>query len=153
MPQLTSAVFLPAWRSCWAPPRAHRFIWHLPTHTVGSSCDRQRADALTSHLLAGDCDPPCATSRPVRARRLPRGLLRRMARGEAFQVVRDLFYLRPTVGRLCATAEPPLAMMPIRAADFRDCIGGGKHAIRSCPTAISRRGDGRATPVLPESRR
>ncbi len=135
MPQLPSAVFLARLEELLGEGHVTRTgsSWHLPTHTVElSPADRQRADALASHLLAGDCDPPwvrdlaglCALDEAA-----TRGLLRRMAmRGEVFQVVRDLFYPRATVGRLCAVAAGLAAANDgrIRAADFRDRIGGGR---------------------------
>ena len=51
-----------------------------------------------------------------------------LERGEAFQVVRDLFYARATVAQMCALAVELAAGEDgrIRAADFRDRIGGGR---------------------------
>ncbi|MHB8787797.1 MAG: SelB domain-containing protein [Thauera sp.] len=94
--------------------------------------ERERADLLLKHLIGGTFDPPwvrdlaasCAISEAE-----VRSLLRRMAmRGEVFQVVRDLFYARATVARLTSIVAELAAQHEgrIRAADFRDAIGGGR---------------------------
>ncbi len=134
-PQLPSAVFLVLLEALLADGRLARMgsYWHLPAHTVELSvADRQRADAMIAQLVAGAYDPPwvrelaglCALEEAA-----TRSLLRRVAmRGEIFQVVRDLFYPRPTIARLCAIASELAATHDgqIRAADFRDRIGGGR---------------------------
>lgn len=133
--QLPPAVFLARLEELLAEGRIARAgsAWHLPSHTVElSAADREKADALLARLQAGAFDPPwvrdlaaaCALSEAE-----VRGLLRRIAlRGEVFQVVRDLFYARTTVAQMCALvielAEAGEGR--IRAADFRDRIGGGR---------------------------
>ena len=134
-PQLPSAVFLSRLEALLDDGRLVRMgsYWHMPTHTVElGTADRERADAMLAHLLAGEYDPPwvrdlaalCALEEGA-----TRSLLRRVAmRGEIFQVVRDLFYPCVTVARLSAIATELAAANEgrIRAADFRDRIGGGR---------------------------
>jgi selenocysteine-specific elongation factor len=133
--QLPPAVFLARLEELLAEGRIARAgsAWHLPSHTVElSAADREKADALLARLQAGAFDPPwvrelaaaCTLSETE-----VRSLLRRIAlRGEAFQVVRDLFYARATVAQMCALAVELAAGEDgrIRAADFRDRIGGGR---------------------------
>ena len=134
-PQLPSAVFLSRLEALLDDGRLVRMgsYWHMPTHTVElGTADRERADAMLAHLLAGEYDPPwvrdlaalCALEEGA-----TRSLLRRVAMwGEIFQVVRDLFYPCVTVARLSAIATELAAANEgrIRAADFRDRIGGGR---------------------------
>ena len=94
--------------------------------------DRRRADALLVLLAEGAYDPPWVRDL-ADACGIPeaevRSLLRRVAmRGEVFQVVRDLFYPRATVGRLAGIVAELADRNEgrVRAADFRDLIGGGR---------------------------
>ncbi len=135
LPQLDGAVFLALLEGLRDEGRVARSgsAWHLPAHTVELSAgDRSRADALLARLVDGAFDPPWVRDLAA-ACQLPeaevRSLLRRIAmRGEAFQIVRDLFYPRATVVRLSALAGELAAGCEgrIRAAEFRDRIGGGR---------------------------
>ncbi len=134
-PQLPPAVFLARLEELLAEGRVARAgsAWHLPSHTVElSAADRDKADALLARLHDGAFDPPwvrdLATACVVSETEV-RSLLRRIAmRGEVFQVIRDLFYPRATVAQMCALAIELAAAQDgrIRAADFRDRIGGGR---------------------------
>ncbi|WP_068805965.1 selenocysteine-specific translation elongation factor [Thauera phenolivorans] len=134
-PQLPPDVFLARLEALLDEGRVARAgsSWHLPSHTVElTPADRRRADLLVEHLLAGSFDPPWVRELAARCdldEAATRSLLRRMAmRGEIFQVVRDLFYPRPTVARLSAIATELAEANDghVRAADFRDRIGGGR---------------------------
>ncbi|MBN8441099.1 MAG: SelB C-terminal domain-containing protein, partial [Thauera sp.] len=134
-PQLPSAAFLARLEALLAAGEVARAgaAWHLPTHTVElSPTDRARADALLARLVDGAFDPPWVRDLAGAcdlAEADVRSLLRRLAmRGEVFQVVRDLFYPRACVARM-AEIVARLASDGdgrIRAADFRDHIGGGR---------------------------
>ncbi len=134
-PRLPSPVFLARLEALLDAGRVARAgsAWHLPGHAVElSSQDRERADALSGLLVAGVFNPPWVrdlAAACVMEEAQVRSLLRKMAmRGEVFQVVRDLFYPRATVIRLCEIALV-LAQAHegrIRAADLRDIIGGGR---------------------------
>ncbi|ATE62099.1 selenocysteine-specific translation elongation factor [Thauera sinica] len=107
--------------------------WHLPAHTAElGAADRARADELIARLAAGGFDPPWVRDLAAAcalAEADVRSLLRRLAmRGEVFQVVRDLFYARGNVAEMQAIAAGLAAGddRRIRAADFRDRIGGGR---------------------------
>ncbi|THF62093.1 selenocysteine-specific translation elongation factor [Pseudothauera rhizosphaerae] len=136
VPQLASPVFLALLEALLAEGRLARAgsAWHLPGHTVElSPADRERADSLLARLADGRFDPPwvrdlaAATGfTEADVRRLLRQLA---ARGEAFQVVRDLFYPAATVAELAAIVADLAAQDEsgrIRAAAFRDRIGGGR---------------------------
>jgi selenocysteine-specific elongation factor len=133
--RIPPAVFLARLEALLAEGRIARAgsAWHLPSHTVElDPADRLRADALLALLAEGAYDPPwvrdlAATSAIPEAE--VRSLLLRIAmRGEVFQVVRDLFYPRATVARLAGIVSGLAAREEgrLRAADFRDLIGGGR---------------------------
>jgi selenocysteine-specific elongation factor len=134
-PQIPPAVFLARLEDLLAEGRIARAgsAWHLPAHTVElGPVDRERADALLTRLTDGAYDPPWVRDLAA-ACALPesevRSLLRRIAmRGEVFQIVRDLFYPRATVNRLGRIVGELAAQNDgrVRAADFRDIIGGGR---------------------------
>jgi selenocysteine-specific elongation factor len=134
-PQLPPAIFLARLESLLADGRLRRAgsAWHLPTHTAElSPAERLRADEILRRLLDGAFDPPwvrdLAASCGMEEAEVRR-LLRRVAmRGEVFQIVRDLFYPRATVARMVGIVRELAADNDgrIRAADFRDRIGGGR---------------------------
>ncbi|WP_068637223.1 selenocysteine-specific translation elongation factor [Thauera butanivorans] len=134
-PQLPPAVFLARLESLLADERLRRAgsAWHLPTHTAElSPAERLRADAILLRLADGAFDPPwvrdLAASCNMEEAEVRR-LLRRMAmRGEVFQIVRDLFYPRATVTQMVGIVRELAAGNDgrIRAAGFRDRIGGGR---------------------------
>lgn len=138
-PQVPAAAFAD-WLETWlAAGRLARSgsAWHLPDHRVELDArDRQRADRLLPWLLDKPFDPPWV--RDIAARlgepeNLTRELLKRLAaRGEACQVVRDLFYAPAAIRNLGRIAgELTDAQGTIRAADFRDRSGvGRKRAIQ-----------------------
>ena len=134
-PRIPAPVFLSRLEELLSEGRIARAgsAWHLPSHTVElDPADRRRADALLALLADGAYDPPwvrdlAATSAIPETE--VRSLLRRIAmRGEVFQVVRDLFYPRATVARLVEIVSGLAARNDghVRAADFRDLIGGGR---------------------------
>ncbi|WP_415258612.1 selenocysteine-specific translation elongation factor [Thauera phenylacetica] len=134
-PRLPAPAFLARLEALLAEGRIARAgsAWHLPSHTVElDRADRRRADALLARLAEGAYDPPWvrdladACGIPEAA---VRSLLRRVAmRGEVFQVVHDLFYPRATVARLAGIVTELAERNEgrVRAADFRDLIGGGR---------------------------
>lgn len=138
-PQAPAAAFL-EWLTLWLDEgRLARTgsAWHLPDHRVELDArDRRLADTLLPWLHDTALEPPWV--RDIAARlgqpeALTRDLLKRLAaRGEACQVVRDLFYAPAAVRRLGAIATELMAGQgAIRAADFRDRTGlGRKRAIQ-----------------------
>lgn len=136
LPQFASPTFLALLEILLADGRLARAgsAWHLPGHTVElSPAERERADRLLALLADGRFDPPwvrdlAATTGFAEAE--VRRLLRQLAaRGEAFQVVRDLFYPAAVVAELAGIAGELAALDEggrIRAAAFRDRIGGGR---------------------------
>lgn len=138
-PQLASAVFLACLESLREEGRLARAgsAWHLPDHVLElTASDRALADRVLEDLLAGEFDPPwvrdLAATHTLDEAAVRRLLLRLAARGEVFQVVRDLFYPRATVRALTELVET-LALEDgaegggrVRAAVLRDRIGGGR---------------------------
>ena len=135
-PNLAGPVFLARLEALLAEGRLCKAgaAWHLPEHTAElDATDRALADTLLAHLADGAFDPPwvrdLAAHASVPEAAIRRLLLRLATRGEVYQVVRDLFYPAPTVAALvahaaaCAAADP---VARIRAAAFRDRIGGGR---------------------------
>lgn len=111
--------------------------WHLPDHTVELDArDRRLADTLLPWLHDTGFEPPWVrdiATRLGQPEALTRDLLKRLAtRGEACQVVRDLFYAPAAIRRLGTIASELMAEHgAIRAADFRDRSGlGRKRAIQ-----------------------
>ena len=111
--------------------------WHLPGHRIElDDGDRLRAGRLLPWLLEKPFDPPWL--RDIAARlgepeARSRELLKRLAaRGEACQVVRDLFYAPDAIRSLGRIASDLMeAEGCIRAAAFRDRSGlGRKRAIQ-----------------------
>ncbi|QEL64484.1 selenocysteine-specific elongation factor [Oryzomicrobium terrae] len=120
--------------------------WHLPEHTVELDArERLRAEKLLPWLRDEPFDPPWV--RDI-AQRLgepeseTRRLLKKLAaRGEAYQVVKDLFYAPEALSRLVAIVaslagageegSEPGRLGLVKAADFRDATGlGRKRAIQ-----------------------
>ena len=111
--------------------------WHLPAHSAEFSArDKTLSEAILPLLEAGEYDPPWVRdlAKKLRAPEQDvRSLLVRLARrGDAYQVVKDLFYSRTSIGRLARIAEAlEHEAGVVRAADFRDRIGlGRKRAIQ-----------------------
>ncbi|MFM9924673.1 selenocysteine-specific translation elongation factor [Variovorax sp. H27-G14] len=110
---------------------------HLPDHAARlNEAEHKLAQKLLPRLADGGFDPPwvrdlakdCAVSEPL-VRQTLASLARR---GEAFQVVKDLYYPLATVERLAAMARECLeAPEGLQAASFRDATGlGRKRAIQ-----------------------
>ena len=110
---------------------------HLPDHAARlNEAEQKLAQKLLPRLADGGFDPPwvrdlakdCAASEPM-VRQTLASLARR---GEAFQVVKDLYYPLATVERLAAMARDCLAQPEgLQAASFRDASGlGRKRAIQ-----------------------
>jgi selenocysteine-specific elongation factor len=111
---------------------------HLPTHAV--TLDAQE-EALAQSVLAsienGRFDPPwvrdLATLHGVSEDDMRRLLKKLSRRGDVFQVVRDLFYARASIGTLAklAAEQAQLQNGAIGAAGFRDATAlGRKRAIQ-----------------------
>jgi len=111
--------------------------WHLPGHAARLAPEEEALAArLLARLEAGGFDPPWVRDL-ARAEGLPeevvRTLLRKLARrGEAAQVVKDLFYAPRRVRELAAiAAELAAAEGGVQAARFRDATGlGRKRAVQ-----------------------
>jgi len=110
---------------------------HLPAHAARlGEAEQKLAQKLLPRLADGGFDPPwvrelakdCAASEPM-VRQTLASLARR---GEAFQVVKDLYYPLATVERLAAIARECLdGPQGLQAASFRDATGlGRKRAIQ-----------------------
>jgi selenocysteine-specific elongation factor len=110
---------------------------HLPDHAARlNEAEQKLAQKLLPKLADGGFDPPwvrdlakdCAASEPM-----VRQTLASLARqGEAFQVVKDLYYPLATIERLAELARDCLAQPEgLQAASFRDATGlGRKRAIQ-----------------------
>ncbi|SEJ59242.1 MULTISPECIES: selenocysteine-specific translation elongation factor [unclassified Variovorax] len=110
---------------------------HLPDHAARlDEAEHKLAQKLLPRLADGGFDPPwvrdlakdCAASEPM-VRQTLASLARR---GEAFQVVKDLYYPLATVERLAAIARDCLdGPEGLQASSFRDATGlGRKRAIQ-----------------------
>lgn len=110
---------------------------HLPDHAARlDEAEQKLAQKLLPRLADGGFDPPwvrdlakdCAASEAM-VRQTLASLARR---GEAFQVVKDLYYPLATVERLAAIARDCLdGPAGLEAASFRDATGlGRKRAIQ-----------------------
>ncbi|RIX76456.1 selenocysteine-specific translation elongation factor [Acidovorax cavernicola] len=110
---------------------------HLPDHAARlGEAEQKLAQKLLPKLADGGFDPPwvrdlakdCAVSEPL-VRQTLASLARR---GEAFQVVKDLYYPLATVERLAVLARGCLdGPEGLQAASFRDATGlGRKRAIQ-----------------------
>jgi selenocysteine-specific elongation factor len=110
---------------------------HLPDHAARlNEAEQKLAQKLLPRLADGGFDPPwvrdlakdCAVSEPM-VRQTLASLARR---GEAFQVVKDLYYPLATIERLAALARDCLGGPEgLQAASFRDATGlGRKRAIQ-----------------------
>lgn len=110
---------------------------HLPDHAARlNKAEQNLAQKLLPRLADGGFDPPwvrdlakdCAASEAT-VRQTLASLARR---GEAFQVVKDLYYPLATVERLAAIARDCLdGPAGLEAASFRDATGlGRKRAIQ-----------------------
>jgi selenocysteine-specific elongation factor len=111
--------------------------WHLPAHSAEfSQRDKVLSEGILPLVEAGEYDPPWVRdlAKKLRAPEQDvRSLLVRLARrGDVFQVVKDLFYSRKSIGRLARIAKQLDDQAGVvRAAAFRDEIGlGRKRAIQ-----------------------
>ncbi|SDM21685.1 selenocysteine-specific translation elongation factor SelB [Oryzisolibacter propanilivorax] len=110
---------------------------HLPGHAARlSAAEEQLAQRLRPPLLAGNFDPPWVRTLAADLA-VPEALVRQTLaslarRGEAFQVVKDLYYPTATLERLAAIARGCEAQGDgLNAAAFRDATGlGRKRAIQ-----------------------
>ncbi|MCR5864806.1 selenocysteine-specific translation elongation factor [Aquincola sp. J276] len=110
---------------------------HLPAHAARlSEAEEKLVGRLMPAMLEGGFDPPWArdlaklTSTPEPMVRLTLANLSR--RGQAFAVVKDLYYPLPTIERLAGLARQAAAgPQGLCAASFRDATGlGRKRAIQ-----------------------
>ena len=116
-------------------------LWHLPSHRVELDAgEEQLAERLLPMLLESPFDPLWVRDLAARLSAddaAVRGLLRKLAaQGQAFQIVRDLFFHRDAVRQLAkiierlglpaATGIPATSPAPVKAAALRDAIGGGR---------------------------
>jgi selenocysteine-specific elongation factor len=105
---------------------------HLPGHRAElSAAEQALARDVLPLLLAAPFDPPwvrdIAAQLGADERTLRKLLLRLVRRGEVFQVVRDLFYVRSAVAELSNIAKELQADTgQVLAAEFRDRIGVGR---------------------------
>jgi selenocysteine-specific elongation factor len=103
-----------------------------PAHRVAlSDRESELAAALMPHIVAGAFDPPWVRDLAARLDAPEdevRQTLRKLnAHGDAYQVVRDLFYAPECVRELAAIAQRVAgAHGAIEAAAFRDAIGLGR---------------------------
>ncbi len=117
---------------------ALRGVWlHLPGHVIAlSAADAQLAGKLGPLLVAGRFDPPwvreLAATVHESEERVRVVLRKQVARGGAYQVVRDLFYAPERIAELagivgsCAREHGGVS-----AAGFRDSVGlGRKRAVQ-----------------------
>jgi len=115
-----------------------RGVWlHLPEHVIAlSPADAQLAQRLEPLLVAGRFDPPwvreLAATVHENEERVRAVLRKQVARGGAYQVVRDLFYAPERIAELagivgaCAREQGGVS-----AAGFRDSVGlGRKRAVQ-----------------------
>ncbi|AVO50046.1 selenocysteine-specific translation elongation factor [Melaminivora suipulveris] len=110
---------------------------HLPDHAARlSAAEEALAQRLRPHLLEGAFDPPWVRTLAADLRE-PEALVRQTLaslarRGEAFQVVKDLYYPTATLERLAAIARTcETSPGGLQAAAFRDASGlGRKRAIQ-----------------------
>ncbi len=110
---------------------------HLPEHAITlSAADELLASRLAPLLVAGRFDPPwvrdlAATLHEPEER--VRAVLRKLvARGGAYQIVRDLFYARERIAELAGVIETCAREGgSVSAAGFRDAVGlGRKRAVQ-----------------------
>jgi len=110
---------------------------HLPEHAVTlSAADQQLARKLEPLLTAGGFDPPwvrdLAATLHEPEERVRAVLRKQVARGGAYQVVRDLFYARERIAELAGIIETCAREQgAVSAAGFRDTTGlGRKRAVQ-----------------------
>lgn len=138
-PRVDDAVFRHALDGLVAGGRVVRSgHWlHLPAHAARlSEAEEKLVGKLMPAMLEGDFDPPWArdlaklTATPEPMVRLTLANLSR--RGQAFAVVKDLYYPLPTIERLAGLARQAAAgPQGLCAASFRDATGlGRKRAIQ-----------------------
>ncbi len=110
---------------------------HLPEHEVAlSAADALLAGRLEPLLLAGRFDPPwvrdLAATVHESEERVRAVLRKQVARGGAYQVVRDLFYARERIAELARVVDACVRERGgVSAAGFRDSVGlGRKRAVQ-----------------------
>ncbi|MDR5762867.1 selenocysteine-specific translation elongation factor [Caballeronia sp. LZ035] len=111
---------------------------HLPAHAVTLDAREETlARAVLASLQQGRFDPPwvrdLAKTHGVAEEDMRRLLKKLARRGDAYQVVRDLFYDRATIGVLARLVAEQAAAQggALGAAHFRDATGlGRKRAIQ-----------------------
>jgi selenocysteine-specific elongation factor len=133
-PQVDRAVFPPLlayWLGTGLLARSGA-LWHLPSHRVElTATESMLAARALPWLLETPHDPPWV--RDIAARLgvdepVARVLMKKIAgQGDVFQIVRDLFFHRDTVGDLASIVREIAVTTPaIKAATLRDRIGGGR---------------------------
>ncbi|MGJ7544568.1 selenocysteine-specific translation elongation factor [Variovorax sp. LT1R16] len=110
---------------------------HLPAHAAVLSATEERlAQTLLPQMAEGGFDPPWVRDLAKNNNAPEPGVRQTLAslarRGQAFQVVKDLYYPAATVERLAALARDCMAGAEgLQAASFRDATGlGRKRAIQ-----------------------
>jgi selenocysteine-specific elongation factor len=134
MPNVTDAVWRAAIDDLVRQQVVQRrgYWLHLPEHRITLGEREQRlALALRSAIDAGRFDPPWVRELAVSVRASDdevRLVLRKcVARGEVYQIVRDLFYCRGRVRELAAVLRGLVQQRgAVEAGAFRDAIGVGR---------------------------
>lgn len=110
---------------------------HLPAHAaVLSAAEERLAQKLLPQMADGGFDPPwvrdLAKNNNVAEPVVRQTLASLARRGQAFQVIKDLYYPAATIERLAALARACMASAEgLQAASFRDATGlGRKRAIQ-----------------------
>ncbi len=117
--------------------RCNKHWLHLPEHRVALNDSEQRlAQKLFATIAAGRFDPPWVRDLAVTARasdaEVRRVLRKGMAQGEVYEIVRDLYYHRDSVGELGRVLKALGDQHGVvQSAQYRDAIGvGRKRAIQ-----------------------
>jgi selenocysteine-specific elongation factor len=112
--------------------RCNKHWLHLPEHRIALSDSEQRlAQKLFATIAAGRFDPPwvrdlAATTRAPDAE-VRRVLRKGMAQGEVYEIVRDLYYHRDSVGELSRVLKALRDQHGVvQSAQYRDAIGVGR---------------------------
>jgi selenocysteine-specific elongation factor len=134
LPEIPDAL----WRALIAALVYERLVirsgpWlHLPEHSVAlSDEDQALAQKLQPLILAGKFDPPWVRDLAAASRepeeRVREVLRKSVTHGSVFQVVRDLFYDRESIGELAAIiTQMARERGVVDAARYRDALGLGR---------------------------
>lgn len=134
LPELAESL----WRALVAELVSERLVvrsgpWlHLPGHAVTLSADdRALAHKLQPMISRGGFDPPWVRDLAVASHepedRVRAVLCKSVAQGTFYQVVRDLFYDRESIGELAAVIKRLASEQGrVDAAHYRDALGLGR---------------------------